>query len=401
MLYVPLALALFLYLAVFFGIRFLLRCLKGGRHYLAIWALLLVLALSWLIVVAAVSGGRSAQLLGMIVARPNEDPWAMKSIGLLSLFVSALPLPLAVALLTARPHGRWWGTRSFCSALVLSVIALAALHFEFRRTCLLSVQDQFGNPVPNASVTYYLDGRAKRSTDASGMLRIPFYRGVHRLHIRDADVGGFVIDYRLSSHHPYDPIPTSATLPAWKVLRAPQLLLSRPHISVVTDGDPHFINLLREEANRETLAVVDLEVRVQAPANIRNPSKAHSERQPFPWSVDIRVQGGGLQRVGGPYQYVAPADGYTNSYTKTFEPNDTDWNASFQQTFYFHLRGGKAFAVAEVTVTSLLEENSMIFVDAKINPAADRNLFWGYGNLLSHSRRETAGWLSQLFGDVY
>ncbi len=399
MLYIPLALGLCLYATAFFVARLVLRNLKSSQHYTRIWAGLLVSTLGWLAVVFAIWGDGYLHLLRITFRDPDENIWAMKFIGLFSLFIVASPVPLAIALSTVRPDGRWWRTRSFLALLSVGVVTLGAAHFSFHRTCLLSIRDQFGNPVPNAFVTYYLDGRAKRPTDASGMLRIPYYRYVHRLDICEASAGGFVINEGLSSHRPFAPIPANVTIPAWKVLRAPQMLSSRPHIPVVSDGQPHFINILHQQSGQEPLAFVDLEVRVQAPADIRG-IRYPSEEKRFPWSVDIRVPDGGLLPASGTYQYLAPETGYVESIKRTFDVTDAAWNSSYSETFYLKLRGGKAFAVAEVTVTSLYIDKAIIFVDAKVNPAAERNLFWGYGNFL-HSEHETTRWLSHLYGPAY
>lgn len=400
MLYLPLVFGLCVYAGIFLGSQRLLRKIRGKCNFIAVWSLIFITALDWLIVIAVTSGKSCLQLLWAVATQPNEDIWAIKFWGILFFFLFASPAPVAAACIATPPTGRWWASRLLQLILALDFGVLTVLHFTCGRVCRLTVHDQFHNPVPNVRVTYLLDGRSERSTDASGALNIPFYAPFHRLDICDAVAGGFIVDYRLSSHRAYDPIPKEVVIPAWKVLRAPQLLLSRPHISVVTDGSSHYINLVREKASRDPLALTDIELRVQAPQVAFDRNHPMKQQDQFAWSIDVLVRDGGLQLAKGGYKYLAPETGYTNRISKTFDPSDATWNSSFAETFYLKLRDGKVFAVAEITITSLLD-NPMIFVDATINPAADRNLFCGYGNLLSHSETETQTWLSHLFSNDY
>ena len=120
-------------------------------------------------------------------------------------------------------------------------------------------------------MTYLSDGWTKRETDENGQLKVGYYKGLQGLDIADINAGGYQVDYRLASHKSFEPIPSKVTLPAWKILRAPQLLLSRPNTPVKTDGTSYFVNLLKESIEATSASIYDLEVHVHAP----------SEAQPY------------------------------------------------------------------------------------------------------------------------
>lgn len=401
MLIIPLLIAFALYIAAFLVAARFLRQLRNSPRYGEIWAAILTITVVWLVVLTAISGGRILQLFAMTFARPNEDIWGMKLIGLIRVFIFAAPTPIAFAAVFVRPFGPWWRRPLVQVSFALGPSLLIILHVSFRGYCLVTVHDQFNNPVPAVAVTYFLDGRAVRTTDAEGHVHIPYYHRVHHLDIVDTKAVGYDIDYRRSSHRPYERIPAEVTLPAWKVLNAPRLLLMRPNVEITTDDRPYYINLLRQEASTTSLRTTDLEIRVAGPQTPPEPQAGSFRPDPFPWSVEIHCLRGGIQEAPEGYRYLAPAEGYQDYYRHAFAESAAGWNASFQKTFYLKLRDGKAFAVAEITVTSLLDKKRIIFIDAKINPAADRNLFWGYGNMLQQSQRETVPWLATLFGNEY
>ena len=401
MLFIPLAIFSALYLGAFLLSLSVLKRTRDGRLYPHVWAIVLSTALLWLSIVLVMHGRGIAQLLADSIAHPYEDAWALRSIGLFFAFIWAAPTPIALAAIFARPIGTWWRISVVRMVFGTGVVISAALVLLFRGVCLVVIRDQLGNPVPDATITYYLDGRATGTSDEEGHVRIPFYRKLHRLDIVAAKADGYDIDYRMSSHRPYNPIPSEVKLPAWKIMRAPQLLLARPDIEIKTDERPYYINLVRQQASVEPLRVTDLEIKVKGPDEPPSAKSWELHTKRYPWSVEIRCRRGGLQLAPEGYRYLAPPDKYQDSYCQTFLPEDKGWNSSFQKTFYLQLRDGKVFAVAEITITTLDDKKRIIFIDAKINPAADRNLYWGCGGLLDPNSAGTTSWLTRLLGNEY
>ena len=316
-------------------------------------------------------------------------------------FVFAVPAPVAVACLCVFPPGRWFASFAPRVAFAIAGAFLLFLHFSDHRVTKLRIHDQFGQPVPEAKITYYLDGRSTERTNADGELKIGYYKGLHRLAVVDAVAGGYEADYRLCSHHPYDPIPPELEIPAWKIRYAPRLLWSMTHADVVPDGRPYFVNLLRGMTADLDDPLADLEVRVEGPIEPPPAPAGEFYAKPFPWSIQIRVRQGGLTLAPKGYPYLAPESGYHESFERSYSPEAKDWSSSMSETFYFKLRNGRVFAVAEVVVTDLREKERGLSVQAKVNPAADRHLFWGNGNVLQHSQSETKPWLRTLFGETY
>ena len=396
MLYIPLLIGFVLHCVLGFIAAWLFRSLRECKGYAVAWSVIICASLAWLTYFFTINGNMVPQLLGDVLAHPNEDVWALNIIGLCILFVYTAPIPIVIAGLWVHPSTRWWAY-VICAC---PVVAVVMLYLTKHGTCELSIRDQFGVPVCNAQVTYYKGGRTTKTSDKNGIVHIPFFRP-QRLSIVDVDAGGYVVDYRMCSHKPYEPIPQKATLPAWKIVSAPKLLLSRPSIPVITDGRPYFINLVRGKASVDPLPNTDIEVRVDAPLEVSHqPGPGRGRLEPFPWTVRINIVNGGLQVAPPGYRYLAPTKGYVSSFAKTLDPKVSGWNSSFGETFYLRLRDGKVYAVAQITVTTLEESARRIFVDASVNPTADESLFSGNG-ISAYSPSDIKSWLTALLGENY
>jgi hypothetical protein len=265
----------------------------------------------------------------------------------------------------------------------------------------MKVRDQFGEPVHDARVTYYYNGRTEALTDRKGDIHMPYYLGSH-LYIADVKASGYRIDHLMASNvGTDDAIFPEITVPAWKIVQAPQLFTSRSNFEIETDGRPYYINLLRQEISPVPLAHTDLEVRVTAPLEPL-PFLVHlddPDRKPYSWTLDIRCLHGGLQPAPPGYRFLAPESGYKPSYIRTITTDGMGSGGKPESDFYLRLRDGKVFAVAEIGVTTFSQRQRHVFVDAKVNPAADRNLFWGNGGLFDSD--DTRKWLDVLYGGDY
>jgi hypothetical protein len=399
MLLIELIFGLLVYTGIWFVTIRALRANRSGPRYITAWSALLAICVVWLTILFATHGRGISQLFADVMRHPNEDIWAMKTFGLFLTFLFAAPTPVAVACLCAFPAGRWLSSLGPRIAFLLGGAVLMFLHINYHRVATLRIQDQFGQPVPEVKVTYYVDGRSTRPTQPNGELKIGYYEGVHRLSVVDAVAGGYTVDYRLCSHRPYDPIPLELKLPAWKILVAPQLLYSIAYADIVTDGRPYYVNLLREKATDFVDPIADLEVQVDAPIEPPPVPAGDFRAKPFLWSVRIGVRQGGWALAPEGYRYLAPETGYQETFEKTYSPIDKAWNSGFSETFYLRLRNGRVFAVAEIVVTTLEEKKRSLGVVAKVNPAADRHLF--PGKMLQLSENETKPWLRSLFGENY
>src|SRR5215210_1748410 len=228
-----------------------LICFRGsppGPNFAIVWASVMAICWPWVAVWLVPSPRSVGQLLTFVIFHPNEDVWAQHFGGLLICGVIFAPAPVALAGLFARPSLEKLRRPAVLAIFAVAVTLLAALHFTYHRTAILTVIDQFDQPVADAKIEYYLDGRTVRRTDDRGQLRIPFYHGVHRFDFVEAmgaGYSGYRIDHRACSAKPFDPIPDQIKVSAWKVLCAPKLLSSGANVTIVTDGRPYFINLVR------------------------------------------------------------------------------------------------------------------------------------------------------------
>jgi len=372
-----------------------------GENYANRWAPLAAGSLAWLVALAAVAGNGIRQVVLMTLRSPIEDLWALKSINLIGAGLLAAPLVIVAATACVSPFGPWWRSTIVAAWFLIASVTLASLHFASRSNCTVQIRDQFGQPVPDATIDYYLDGRCRGRANRNGDVRIGFYRQLQRrLAIVDAARGGYEIDYRRASGSRNRAIPDTIHLPAWKIVRAPKLLLSRTHIRLDSESRSYAFNLLREQAGEAPQPITDLLIRVDAPNRSTLPQPSTPTGGRFEWRVTIQCADGGIQPAPESYAYLAPSDDFQESYSWTARPDSPDWNPSFNKIFYLKFRNGRAYACARIVVTSLHDPQAGIFVDATINPAADRSLFSGHG-MQSHSQSETAGWLRALYGDIY
>ncbi|MEI7819732.1 MAG: hypothetical protein WCK55_02355 [Verrucomicrobiota bacterium] len=397
MLLIELTFGLLVYAGIWFATIRALRANRSRPRYVVAWSAVLATCVAWLAILFATHGRGIWQLLADSIMRPNEDFFGANMIGLFFTFLIAAPTPIAAAFLCAFPAGRWFASRAPRIAFLLAIAVLMFLHITYHRVATLRIQDQFGNPVPEVKVTYYLDGRSIRPTKPNGELKIGYYDGVHRLWVAEAVAGGYRFDDRLCSHRSNDPIPHELKLPAWKILVAPQLLYNITYAELVTDGRPYYVNVLRDKATDSVDSIADLEVQVDAPTE-PPPEPGEFRAKPFIWKVRIRVRQGGWALAPEGYRYLAPERGYQETFEKTYSSTAQAWNFC-RENFYLNLRNGRVFAVAEISISISKEKKGHLGVIAKVNPASDRNLF--PGKTLGFSESETTPWLRSLFGETY
>jgi len=375
------ALGLIVYVAVAVAVAAFLCRRRGERRYAVAWGWLLAGSSAWVILVVA-RWLESVRQFPELLAEPH-DAWGLSSFFMFLVFVWLSPLPFAMAALCAFPRGAWWRRVSVGSALAVEAMVLVALHVACHHTFTVTVLDQFGQPVANAEI--WLSGFRGRVTDRDGTVKVSFYGRDRNLAIGSAWAPGHVINSRRASYGPPGPGPRRAVLRAWRL--SCERLVLRSHVAVPgfrPEGDPYYFNLLRAEAGQESLWTNDLVISSMG-------AGAGAEAS-CPWRLRIRVPDGGVQIAPEGYRLLAPERGYEPSWRGCLErgryPNE------WAESFYLTLRGGKAFAVAEIGLRQGSELD--LYVDAKVNPVARRTLDREAGEAGAAS-----AWLRTLYGEAY
>lgn len=239
------------------------------------------------------------------------------------------------------------------------------------------VIDQNGNPVEGvkvkASVGLILGfersgGRDYHTeTDVNGRFS---YVG-----IQGAGVGftltkeGYFYSKRLpSANRPsnYIPDPDRPTVfPIWKLTGSEPMVHVETHVGLECDG---------------TVVEFDLFTGKQAPGGdlrvsfVRSPTNIDRSK-PFDWTLTLQTTDGGLVAIADDYPNEAPAAGYQSSVIVRARPSQKEWASSFSKSYYFRIRGGRAYGRLTVNLTANYQPPPTYFqFESYANPSGSRNL---------------------------
>lgn len=211
-------------------------------------------------------------------------------------------------------------------------------------------------------------------TDAEGKFQLTGAQG-DSLRLEAVEREG----YRLSPKAPkgflYGDIP-KAFLPdpnapvvirMWKVGPAAPLVSCNTLFGFTPDGHRYTLDLLSNKKAEGEQQNGDLIVSMERPAKV-------VPRQKYPWTLRLRAIGGGLIETKDEFMYQAPESGYQPEIVLQMDPQKPDWAGVVTKDFYIRSRDGAAFGALHLRIRPKYNEESAIFVEARMNPTGSPNL---------------------------
>ena len=153
----------------------------------------------------------------------------------------------------------------------------------------------------------------------------------------------------------------------WKTGEPAPLVSNKTLFGFIPDGRAYTLNLLTnkklEGDNREG----DLVIKLKRPEKIL-------PREKYSWGFQISAVGGGIVEATDEFLFAAPDSGYQAEVSYQFSPDDPNWAATFEKTFYIRARDGAVYGVANLLIRSKYNNESAILIESHLNPTSSRNL---------------------------
>ncbi len=243
------------------------------------------------------------------------------------------------------------------------------------------VQDQFGNPIPEATVKYevvdkfWADGSQYiGSSDLNGLFSISHIggAGITVGVLKDGYDGipgksSQTFGYGMGPDE-YRKAPPTEGAPALFILRkmekAERLIVNDNYVPVPRDGTPVLIDL--KQGQRVPSGTGDLQVESWISEQLKD------ARGRYPWHCRVTVPGGGIMERGEQQDQQAPSDGYVSSIEFDMKQDAPRWTPSLGGDYFLKLGSG-CYARARIAMIS--GGDNFISVESFLNPKpGSRNL---------------------------
>ena len=241
------------------------------------------------------------------------------------------------------------------------------------------VLDERGNPVPAATATIRAADKAgdngskhERISDENGFFEITGIRGAE-LYVEVMKDGYHQTDASRENFRYAGPPSTDAGAipskesPATFVLKQKGAPASLIHISerpIKAPGNGTAVEISLRTGRTVTAGQGDLKVELWAEEAQRD------NEGRYPWRSRVTVPGGGLTERRDPYQFEAPAEGY--SPFAELQPSPERWSSRIEKQYFVALRDG-CFARIELRLRA--EGEHYFVVESFLNPQpGSRNL---------------------------
>jgi hypothetical protein len=253
------------------------------------------------------------------------------------------------------------------------------------------VIDQNSNPVPdvkinvtiqqlhaNPNAPLWTDSKGipvKAQTGEDGRFVIHGTKGSY-LHIDSVQKDGYRLSPKteniygygdvINPHHPDSKTPVIIKM--WK-LGKPQQLIHHylSGIGIPVDGQPVQFDLVN---GQKVSSGGQLVARLR-----RNPQVLPPRYGRYDWSLELEIPNGGLVANNDEFMYLAPENGYQETF-KFDMPKDADnWTTAINQQLYIALENGKCFGSLIVRLNTIHDTPPLgINLDIVINPNGSRSL---------------------------
>jgi len=214
------------------------------------------------------------------------------------------------------------------------------------------VEDQFGDAVANATVTFSIgarnghestEKRGQVTTDGNGFFTITGYKG-YDLGVMPEKAGyvlattGTLFKYSHLERHPYVSDPNNPTaIRMWKLQGGEHLISFNFETYVQVDGTSATYDL---KTGRRVESGGDLTIRITSSVN---PSVAVG----YDWQASIQMVAGGIIQdssgLGLQKMFQAPDSGYAPEFDLSFKKGTQSWTPRYNTDFYFTSQGDKYY----------------------------------------------------------
>ncbi|MBP6506009.1 MAG: carboxypeptidase regulatory-like domain-containing protein [Opitutaceae bacterium] len=242
------------------------------------------------------------------------------------------------------------------------------------------VIDQHGDPVPGAKVhysaadKYFKDGsKYEGISDEQGLFSINNIKGAG-LYVRVAKEGYYHVDDQSARSFGYGMptggAPPSKANPAILVLHkmgeTEPMIKSVGTVRLPRDGTPTEITLRKERPVAVGSARGDLRVEVWTDDANKD------EHRRYDWRCRVTIPGGGLFERTGPFDFAAPADGYSSVFEQAMPRSGSRWTNNLKKEFFVKLSDG---CFARVRFELAAGGDHFVYLESFLNPKpGSRNL---------------------------
>lgn len=160
---------------------------------------------------------------------------------------------------------------------------------------------------------------------------------------------------------------TPVVIRMWKELPAEPLVSCRTLFGFAPDGRSYTLDLLGGKKLTGELGEGDLVVSIERPQDV-------ALREKYNWTVKLRAVAGGLVGPADDFMYLAPESGYQPELTVTMNASQSNWVSSITKDYYITSRNGRVFGALHLRIRPKYDNESAIFVEARMNPSGSRNL---------------------------
>jgi len=165
----------------------------------------------------------------------------------------------------------------------------------------------------------------------------------------------------------YKPDPANAVIfNMWKLKGAEPMIHSKFASWIPYNGTPITFNISTGKQSETG----DLQVTL-----IRDPLQIKRGKEHFAWHVQIMVPGGGIIKTTDIYPYLAPENGFSQTFEFGVAQNDPNWVRDLTGTFYFHAKNGNyGRIIIDLAADSDRPQGTGFEAEVWLNPSGSRNL---------------------------
>ena len=171
----------------------------------------------------------------------------------------------------------------------------------------------------------------------------------------------------------YIPDPNKPALfSIWKLHGAESMYKTKIQVLIPCDGTPLVFDLTGHNA----FGALKVSFK-RDPVNI-------DRAKPFPWTLTLYMENGGFVKNEDVYPYQAPATGYRQAVTVSYDPTDKYRWASYNYSYY--LFDGQRYGRITLDLTPDYQPPPTVLeVECEINPSGSRNLEIDPYKMLDHN----------------
>lgn len=128
---------------------------------------------------------------------------------------------------------------------------------------------------------------------------------------------------------------------------------------IAKDGTPTYLDLI---TGKKTQGADSMQIQIWTQDAGLPPNGWH----PYPWKAMLTISGGGvIVKIGGPYDFTAPTEGYTQDDVINMQSNDPKWRTHITKEYYFKFSNGK---YARARIQYCIGRFQFVSVTSYLNP---------------------------------